>query len=77
MTETSDKRPTEKQIARRAYEMYTARGNENGRDIDDWLAAEKQLWAQSSPSSETSTTTAAIQGGSAFARNMAGALPCL
>ena len=66
MTETSNKRPTEEQIARRAYEIYAARGNNNRRDIDDWLAAEKELTAQSSPSSETSRTTAPIHGGSAL-----------
>lgn len=65
MTETSNQRPTDEQIARRAYEMYTTRGNENGRDIDDWLAAEKELSAHSSLSSKTSRT-AASQGGSAL-----------
>lgn len=66
MTETGNKRPTEEQIARRAYEIYTARGNEDGRDIDDWFAAEKELSAQFSPSSETSRTTAVNRGESAL-----------
>ena len=30
-------------IARRAYELYEARGREDGRDVDDWLAAEHEL----------------------------------
>jgi hypothetical protein len=30
-------------VARRAYELYCARGSEDGRDIDDWLAAEREV----------------------------------
>lgn len=30
-------------IARRAYELYTARGGDQGRDLDDWLQAEREL----------------------------------
>lgn len=30
-------------IARRAYELYLARGGEHGRDIEDWLRAENEL----------------------------------
>jgi hypothetical protein len=30
-------------IARRAYELYMARGRADGQDFDDWLAAEQQL----------------------------------
>jgi len=30
-------------IARRAYELYLARGGEGGQDIDDWLQAEQEL----------------------------------
>jgi len=35
--------PTREQIAQRAYELYQQRGGEHGRDLEDWLAAEKQL----------------------------------
>ncbi len=31
------------EIARRAFELYVARGREDGRDIDDWLRAEREL----------------------------------
>jgi hypothetical protein len=31
------------QIARRAYELYEARGREHGHDVDDWLQAEREL----------------------------------
>ena len=31
------------EIARRAYELFLARGSEHGRDLDDWLRAEREL----------------------------------
>ncbi|PYU23030.1 MAG: hypothetical protein DMG30_12835 [Acidobacteria bacterium] len=30
-------------IARRAYEIYVQRGEENGKDVEDWLRAEKEI----------------------------------
>jgi hypothetical protein len=30
-------------VARRAYELYEARGGEPGADLDDWLKAESEL----------------------------------
>jgi hypothetical protein len=30
-------------IARRAYELYVARGLTDGHDLDDWLEAEREL----------------------------------
>jgi hypothetical protein len=30
-------------IARRAYELYRGRGGENGRELQDWLEAERQI----------------------------------
>jgi hypothetical protein len=39
-------RPAEsrlERIARRAREIYEARGGEQGRDLDDWLAAEREI----------------------------------
>jgi hypothetical protein len=30
-------------IARRAYDLYLARGREHGHDVDDWLQAERDL----------------------------------
>lgn len=30
-------------IARRAFELYCDRGREDGRDVDDWLNAEREL----------------------------------
>jgi hypothetical protein len=31
------------EIARRAYELYLERGYVDGQDLDDWLAAEREL----------------------------------
>jgi len=33
----------EDEIARRAYEIYQARGGEPGREFDDWLQAEREV----------------------------------
>jgi Protein of unknown function (DUF2934) len=33
----------EDEIRRRAYEIYLQRGGEPGREIDDWLQAEREL----------------------------------
>ena len=35
--------PERERIARRAYELYLARGGADGREMDDWLRAEKEL----------------------------------
>jgi len=34
---------TQEQIARRAYELYLARGGGEGDALSDWLAAEREL----------------------------------
>ncbi|MCU1386195.1 MAG: hypothetical protein JWL71_4892 [Acidobacteria bacterium] len=31
------------EVARRAYDLYEARGGEHGRDLDDWTQAEREL----------------------------------
>ena len=33
-------------IALRAYELYTKRGCEPGKDVDDWVRAEEELSAE-------------------------------
>jgi hypothetical protein len=33
----------EEQIRRRAYEMYEARGREDGHDLEDWFRAESEI----------------------------------
>jgi hypothetical protein len=32
-------------IAERAYELYVSRGREGGHELEDWLAAERELTA--------------------------------
>jgi hypothetical protein len=34
---------TDTDIARRAYELYLARGQQDGHDVADWLQAEREL----------------------------------
>jgi Protein of unknown function (DUF2934) len=33
-------------IARRAHEIYEARGGHDGKDLDDWLRAEREVDAE-------------------------------
>ena len=35
-------------IAERAYELYVSRGREGGHELEDWLAAERELTASGS-----------------------------
>ena len=37
--------PSYEEIAEAAYQRYLARGGEHGHDFDDWLEAERTLWA--------------------------------
>ena len=41
--ENEHRDPDRGEIARRAYELYCERGREPGRDMDDWLRAEREL----------------------------------
>ena len=34
------------EIAHRAYELYVQRGEEPGKDVEDWVRAEKELDAE-------------------------------
>jgi len=40
----------QEQVSRRAYELYEARGREDGHDVDDWLRAESDVARQQSKS---------------------------
>jgi len=42
---------TKDDVAQRAYELFLARGRAEGRDVEDWLEAERQLEAESVASS--------------------------
>jgi hypothetical protein len=44
---TADHREiTKDDVARRAYELFLARGRAEGHDVEDWLEAERQLEAE-------------------------------
>ena len=46
-TPTTESHPNlEEEIRRRAYELYEARGREDGHDLDDWLCAEAEITAK-------------------------------
>jgi len=38
--------PTHEEIARRAFELFVARGQADGSDVGDWLRAESELGAR-------------------------------
>ena len=40
---TPMRRPTPAEIAGRAYEIFLERGGQHGRNLEDWLQAEREL----------------------------------
>jgi hypothetical protein len=40
---SQSKNPTDTEIAKRAFELYCERGCQDGRDVEDWLQAEREL----------------------------------
>ena len=40
---TSDQQGLENQIRLRAYELYEARGREDGHELEDWFRAKEEL----------------------------------
>jgi len=40
------KGPLHESIAKRAFELYLARGASHGHDVEDWLEAERELSAE-------------------------------
>jgi Protein of unknown function (DUF2934) len=42
-TAVNESQELEFQIRERAYELYEARGREDGHDIEDWLRAEEEI----------------------------------
>ena len=45
MSDTQIKVPSLEEIELRAYEIYLKRGDADGVALEDWLAAEKELFA--------------------------------
>jgi len=50
MTERGTRELPTTEVERRAYELYLERGGEDGHDVDDWIAAERELGAQTEKS---------------------------
>lgn len=42
-TQTAKNTVTAQQVAQRAFEIFLARGGQHGRDVEDWLQAEREL----------------------------------
>jgi hypothetical protein len=61
---------TDRDIARRAYELYEKRGREHGYDLDDWLQAEREL-----QDALSSTAASLLRGGHHAARTPAKSYP--
>ena len=40
------------QIRQRAYDLYVARGQEDGHDLEDWVQAEAEISADKAPATE-------------------------
>jgi hypothetical protein len=50
---TDESRPrSAEDIATRAYHLYLERGAEHGRDVDDWMQAEREMTGPSSHNDE-------------------------
>jgi len=43
---TQHQTPTRDEVAQRAYDLYQQRGGGDGRDLEDWLQAERDLQRQ-------------------------------
>ena len=57
------KLPKAEQIERRAYELYLERDGEDGHDLADWLAAERELIKLSEQSASTTTRARSADAG--------------
>jgi hypothetical protein len=65
-TDLLSDRPTYAQIAQEAYAIHLANGAPHGRDLDDWLEAERRLQARTDTHSATQQQTPAFAGGDAL-----------
>ena len=61
---TITKEPSREEVACRAYELYLERSSEQGKDVEDWVRAEKEL--SDEPVAGTVKTRAAQVGSSAI-----------
>jgi hypothetical protein len=59
MTNNVSLTQTEQQIRERAYEIFLARGGQNGNEVSDWLAAERELTDSNQPQGKKTRAAAA------------------
>lgn len=45
----TEEHPNREAVARRAYELYQARGGEPGHELEDWLSAEQEVTRKGQP----------------------------
>lgn len=45
----TEEHPNQEAVARRAYELYQARGGEPGHELEDWLSAEQEVTRKGQP----------------------------
>jgi hypothetical protein len=41
--QTAERHPTREEVELRAHQIYVARGDAHGQDVEDWLQAEREL----------------------------------
>jgi Protein of unknown function (DUF2934) len=58
MAENASTPQKEQQIRERAYEIYQARGGQDGDEVSDWIAAERELKESDKP--QAKKTRAAV-----------------
>ena len=57
LSRSAPKEPRIERIARRAHEIYVARGGEHGKALDDWLQAEREIDAEDEEEAAPNTRT--------------------
>jgi cytochrome c556 len=65
----NERKLTQEQIEKRAYELYIERGGEDGHDLENWLDAERQLTESAEKSTPEQSTSAAPKTWAAAAGN--------
>jgi hypothetical protein len=58
-SESADAANVTDSVARRAFELFLARGGVHGYDLEDWFTAERQLNSRSAPKKRAASAPAA------------------
>jgi Protein of unknown function (DUF2934) len=53
---SANQTPSHEEIRQRAYEIYLERGSLPGKELDDWLQAERELERVTLPTAQVSST---------------------